>query len=80
MAGKRRDTGKPTRQARRSSYWAREIAAASRAPEPDVAQFTAVTRWFRAMTRGLDPAARAAELNAASRELSTRADRIWRQS
>jgi len=80
MAGKRRVTGKPTRKTRRNSYWAREIAAASRAPEPDVAQFAAVARWFRAVTRDLDPASRAAELNAASRELSTRADRIWRQS
>jgi hypothetical protein len=80
MAGRRRAKGKPTRKQRQAGYWSREITAAKTAPDPPAAQFAATARWFRAETSRLDPVLAADELNAASRELAGRADRIRRAS
>jgi hypothetical protein len=76
MAGKRRHKGKPSRKQRQASYWRDEIATARHADNPAAAQFAVIARWFRAEVARVDPGCAAAELNAASRDLAARADRI----
>lgn len=76
MAGKRRHKGRPSRRQRQASYWRDEIAAARHADNPAAAQFAVIVRWFRAETARVDEGCAAAELNAASREIAERAERI----